>query len=367
MSQIAELISQLCPKGVDYAELEALFTLRKGENLTSEQAISGEFPVITASRGSTFFHNDFNFNGECITISSHGAYAGFVSYYNQKFWLGNNVYLFESKSENISTRFYFHVLKSFAKVLLGTVNTGGIPYINAKDLKRLRVPHPPIEVQNEIVRILDTFTELEAELEAELEKRKIQYEFYRNRMLSFPEGEAGVRWIPMGDLLRKLNSYTAIEKSEYRPEGQFPIINQAQQLIAGYSDREELALPIGQYIIFGDHTRSVKYFDRPFIPGESGTLVFTVQEFCRPKYLYFAFMNLEIQSRGYNRHWSVVKNMEIPVPSLETQDEIIAVLDRFSQLTGEFSGGLPAEIAARRQQYEYYRSKLLTFKKLEVA
>ena len=147
----------------------------------------------------------------------------------------------------------------------------------------------------------------------------------------------------------------------------FPIVNQAQELIAGFSDREELTLPVGEYIVFGDHTRCIKYLDERFIAGESGTLVFSSTGECRTKYLYYAFMNLDIQSRGYNRHWSVVKDMQIPVPTLEEQDRIVGVLDIFSELIGEISGGLPAEISARRQQYEYYRNKLLTFKELEVA
>lgn len=171
----------------------------------------------------------------------------------------------------------------------------------------------------------------------------------------------------MGDLLLKVNSYTAIAKNEYRSKGQFPILNQGQELIAGYSDREDLALAAAEYIVFGDHTRAVKYINSPFIAGESGTLVFSVSDICRPKYLYFAFKNLEIQSRGYNRHWSVVKELQIQVPSLETQDRIIAILERFSSLTGEFKDGIPSEIKARRQQYEYYREKLLTFKELKSA
>jgi type I restriction enzyme S subunit len=171
----------------------------------------------------------------------------------------------------------------------------------------------------------------------------------------------------MGELLLKVNSYKAIERSEYKQQGRFPILNQGQEMIAGYSDREDLALTTSEYIVFGDHTRVIKYIDRSFIAGESGTLVFSVSDLCRPKYLYFAFQNLEIQSRGYNRHWSVVKDMQIQVPSIETQDRIISILERFSSITGEFKDGLPAEIQARRQQYEYYRGKLLTFKELKSA
>ncbi len=368
MNQIVGLINKLSPDGVSYVTLESLFKIRKGENLTNSQAVPGLYPVVTASRGSAFTHNDFNFSGECITISSHGAYAGYVSYYNQDFWLGNNVFLFERNREGVSTRFYFHVLKSFAQTILATVNTGGIPYINAKDLLKIRVPNPPFEIQNEIVRILDKFTELEVELEAELKARNSQYRYYRSVLLSFRNAEAEeVRWIPIGNVLRKLNSYQAIEKSEYQESGLFPVINQAQERVAGFSDREDLALQSGEYIVFGDHTRNIKYLNERFIAGESGTLIFLAAEGCRTKYLYYAFKNLDIQSRGYNRHWSVVKDMKIPIPSLEWQDRVVGLLDKFSELTGEISGGLPDEISLHRKQFAHYRNKLLSFPVMEVA
>lgn len=80
-----------------------------------------------------------------------------------------------------------------------------------------------------------------------------------------------------------------------------------------------------------------------------------------PRYLYFALKTLPIPNLGYSRHWSTVNNLQIPVPPREEQERIVEILDRFDALVNDISIGLPAEIEARRKQYEYYRDKLLTF------
>jgi type I restriction enzyme S subunit len=379
MSQIGQLISRLCPKGVDYVPLDALFNLRKGENLTNEQAIPGEFQVITASRGSTFLHNDFNFDGECITISSHGAYAGFVSYYNQKLWLGNNVYLFESKTEEISTRFYFHVLKSLAQVLLGTVNKGGIPYINAKDLKLLRVPHPPIEIQNEIVRILDRFTELEAELERELEARKSQYQHFRYKLLQC-EGQ-DYREMELGMFGRVLMC-KRIMKDETANFGDVPFYKigtfggkpDAYITQAKFDEfRTKYPFPkVGALLISAAGTigKIVKYRGEPSYFQDSNIVWLDHDEsVVLNDYLFHCYKTAKWSTdtgsipRLYN---SNILKLKIKVPSLQEQRRVADFLGLFEMLTNDGVAGIPTEMAARRQQYEYYRNKLLTLKASEV-
>lgn len=387
MSQIGKLISQLCPRGVDYVALEALFDLRKGKNLTNEQAIPGEYPVVTASRGSTFFHNDFNFDGKCITISSHGAYAGYVSYYDQKFWLGNNVYLFESKAEEISTRFYFHVLKSLAQALLGTVNTGGIPYINAKDLRRLRVPYPPIEIQNEIVRILDTFMELETELETELEARLKQ----RIQVIDWlqagklPQLEDAIE-VPLSELVYFENGKP--HEPLVDPLGGCELItakfiasNGTLARRINYDDIRTSAhlgditivlsdLPNGRalakcYFIQRDDYYAVN--QRIAILRSKDVAI------ANPEYLYhYVSRNPQIlkfddgSTQTHLKKANVV-DMIVRLPPLQIQVQIARALTALEKFVFEATEGLPAEIEARHKQYEYYRSKLLSFKELEVA
>jgi type I restriction enzyme S subunit len=254
-------------------------------------------------------------------------------------------------------------------------------YIVLKTLVDFEVPVPSLEVQREIVSILDKFTQLEAELEAELEARRSQYEHTRDQLLDFsgdlshhPLRELIAEFCPNGVGMKKLESLTktvraprSIPRSQYLDSGILPVIDQSQLPIAGYVNELDVALDIGACVVFGDHTREVKFVDYPFAAGADGTVILSAAPAMLPRYLYFVMAALRITSRGYNRHWSAVKNIEVPVPPLEVQREIVSILDKLDALVNDLTFGLPAEISARRKQYEHYRNKLLAFKELETA
>ena len=148
-----------------------------------------------------------------------------------------------------------------------------------------------------------------------------------------------------------------LNKKNYLKEGAYPIIDQGQQFIVAYTNDISAIVPQDNYVIFGDHTRSVKFANFPFAQGADGLKILKSYEQILPKYLYYSMLNLDIPNRGYNRHWTIVKEMTIPIPPLPVQEEIVRVLDTFTALEAE----LEAELEARKRQYEYYRNKLLTF------
>ena len=116
-------------------------------------------------------------------------------------------------------------------------------------------------------------------------------------------------------------------------------------------------MPSAEYVLFGDHTREIKYVDFAFAQGADGVKILQADTDILPKYLYYAMSNLQIPSRGYNRHWSIAKDLSIPIPPLPVQVEIVNLLDKFTQLSAE----LKAELKLRRKQYDYYRNHLLSF------
>lgn len=164
----------------------------------------------------------------------------------------------------------------------------------------------------------------------------------------------GVSFVEVGSILKKINVSKALPKNLYKESGAFPIINQAQELIAGYSDDESYVVGKSKYIVFGDHTRTLKWIDFDFIPGESGTLVFRVAEGINPKFVFYTLLNLHIESRGYNRHWTVLKELKVQIPPTEVQNEIVRILDTFSNLEKE----LLNELETRKKQYTFYRESL---------
>lgn len=187
MSRIDVLIADRCPAGVPSVPLESVVAFRKGEQLKIADRVDGSFPVVTAGRTSESSHDDFNFEAGSVTVSSHGAYAGQINYWPTPIWLSNNVFLLSPDRQRLADRYLYFALQSRQDRVRERVRGGGVPYMNARDLATLRLPLPPLEVQREIVRVLDKFTQLEAELEAELEARRKQYEYYRDRLLTFKE------------------------------------------------------------------------------------------------------------------------------------------------------------------------------------
>ena len=168
----------------------------------------------------------------------------------------------------------------------------------------------------------------------------------------------------MGEIGRIINAPKKLNRKDYMESGAYPVIDQGIDFIVGYSNCADALLPDDEYVLFGDHTKNIKYFKGRFIQGADGLKIIKPNDYILPKFLYHSMKTLKIEDRGYNRHWTVVSPLLIPVPPMELQKKIVAILDRFETLVNDLTQGLPAEIAAVKEQYEYYRNKLLTFKPL---
>lgn len=180
MSRLDELIQELCPDGVEYKEIKDIANVSIGEFVhKSKQNPNAEYPVFNGGITNTGFYDEFNRTANKIIISARGANAGFVNRVFSNFWSGNSCYTIDVTDCTIDWNFLFYWLKSKEQKLLGDQQKGGIPAVSKKQVERFTTPVPPLEVQREIVRILDNFTELTAELTA----RKKQYEYYRDTLL----------------------------------------------------------------------------------------------------------------------------------------------------------------------------------------
>ncbi len=276
-------------------------------------------------------------------------------------------------------RFLLHILPLKTPELIASSNSGTIPYISRAKFERLQIPVPPLEIQHEIVRILDTFTELETELEtqleAELEARKTQYEYYRKHLLSFRNLEAGVRWIPLGELVANHDSRRKPVTRSARVQGDYPYYgaNGIQDYVADFIfDGIFLLLGEDGSVINSDGTPVVNWATGKIWVNNHAHVLTSANENVDLRYLFHFLKSTNI--REFVTGGSQLKinqgNMNripIALPALEEQIRVRTLLDQFEELTTELKNGLPAEIAGRREQYEYYRNKLLTFKELEVA
>lgn len=166
----------------------------------------------------------------------------------------------------------------------------------------------------------------------------------------------GVEFKTLGEVCIVKTAPMKLDKKEYQEQGLYPIVDQGQKFIVGYTDNAEALVPADDYIIFGDHTREIKYVDFTFAQGADGVKILKTKNEILPRFLYHVLKNTQIPSRGYNRHWTIAKDIEIPLPPIEIQKKIVECLDKFSALAAE----LQAELQLRRKQYEYYRTQLLT-------
>ena len=184
MSRLAELIEQLCPDGVEYRALGDVAELKRGEAVTRKEVVEGQVPVIAGGREPAYYIDRSNRQGETIVIAGSGAYAGFVSFWDEPIFVSDAFSIVVDRSV-LQPRFVYHWLSGRQEAIHALKSGGGVPHVYPKDVAKLRCPVPPQEVQREIVRILDQFTTLEAELEAELEARRTQYARYRTHLLSY--------------------------------------------------------------------------------------------------------------------------------------------------------------------------------------
>ena len=172
---------------------------------------------------------------------------------------------------------------------------------------------------------------------------------------------AEVVWKPLGEVITTITAPTKLNRSEYKQEGSIPIIDQGIDFIAGYTDESFTPVKSDTYILFGDHSEHIKYVDFAFIQGADGLKILKPKE-GNAKYIYYAFINFYHKQLNYKRHWSVAKETIIPLPPLSVQQEIVRILDKFTQLEAE----LEAELDCRKRQYEYYRNNLLTYEENQV-
>ena len=165
-----------------------------------------------------------------------------------------------------------------------------------------------------------------------------------------------MEWKTIGEVCDIVKAASKLKSGDYCVSGKVPIIDQGAQYIAGYTDKELATIPKDEYIIFGDHTETIKFVDFEFVQGADGLKILHTQK-ALSKYVYYAFSNFYKKTASYKRHWSKAKETSIPIPPLRVQARIVEILDKFTQLEAE----LKAELEARKKQYAYYRDQLLNF------
>jgi len=390
MNKLDELINKLCPNGVKFKKISDVSVIKRGERVTKKDLTEdGLYPVMSGGTSFMGRMNSYNKEANTITISSYGA-AGYVDFINERFW-ANDVCLTIIPKKEINNRFLYYVLKNNQNYFY-TKTTKAIPdHIPTEIIESTEIPVPPLEVQCEIVRILDNFAELTAELTAELSLRKSQYKFYLNSFFGKNLNEASQK----GETF-KLNEIGDFQRGKrfcHRDDKGVgvPAIHYGELYtyygISAYSTKtfidEKLRNKMryastNDVIIVGagenrtDIGVGVAWLGKDDVAVHDACYRFRTKQ--NPKYISYFLQSDLYHNQIYGKVFEgkicalsadAIGSSVIPVPSIEEQNRIVHLLDKFNSYCNDISEGLPAEIESRKKQYEYYRDKLLTLKRLE--
>ena len=387
MSKIDDLIAEYCPDGVERKPLGAIAKLYRGNGLQKKDFTDKGIGCIhygqIYTRYDTFTSQTISFvdkkladkllkvhpNDLIVTATSENL----EDVCKAVAWLGGSDIVTGGHSivvrhhQNAKYLSYYFQTLDFFQRKRAYVHGTKVMEIKKDDLAKIVVPVPPFPVQEEIVRILDSFSSLEAELEAELEARRKQYAYYRNELLTFDRER--VQWLKLGEAAF-INKGTYITKKQVIP-GNIPVILGGVEPAYWHSESNH----DGEGIVIsrsGANAGFASYWNEPIFVSDGFVLDATPGIDMR--FLFHVLKKQQAKLHSMKRGSGVphinskmlANNVAIPVPPLEEQQHVVSILDRFDKLTNDLSSGLPAEIEARRKQYEYYRDRLLSFDELAV-
>lgn len=372
MTYIDELIKDNCPNGVEWKTLGELCKIETGKLNANAAIDGGKFPFFTTAKEISWI-NTYRWDEEALLIAGN-ANVGDVKYYSGKFEAYQRTYVLTEFDENIQVKYLYHYIRYDLKRYL-ELNTkkAAMSYIVLSTLKEFQVPLPPIEIQKEIVKILDKFTEYVTELTAELTFRQQQYSFYRDRLLSFEDQVYQVEWKTLGEVLVKGRGtkVTAGQMKELHKDGAPIRIFAGGKTFADvdYGDIPEKDIHHEEAIIV--KSRGIidfEYYAKPFSFKNEFWSYSSDNEDVNLRYIYHYlnhnkshFQNIAGNMQMPQISSNDTEKYKIPLPSKEVQSRIVHVLDNFDTVCNDLNIGLPKEIELRQKQYEFFRDKLLTF------
>ncbi|GAA7246079.1 restriction endonuclease subunit S [Helicobacter pylori] len=416
MHKIERLLQTLAPKGVEFKTLEEVFEIKNGYTPSKNNPEFWEKGTIP-----WFRMEDIRENGRILKDSIQHITPKALK--NKKLFpknsiiisttatigehallivdsLANQRFTFLSKKANcdlvLDMKFFFYQCFLLGEWCKNNTNVSGFASVDMTAFRKYKFPIPPLEIQQEIVKILDAFTELNTELNTELKARKKQYQYYQNMLLDFNDINSNHKdakerlaqkpypnrltsllqtLAPKGVEFRKLGEVCEIirgkrvTKKEILDKGKYPVVSGGIGFMGYLNEynREENTITIAQYGTAG----FVNWQSQKFWANDVCFSVIPKENLIN-RYLYYVLTNMQnylysISNRSaipYSISSNNIMQIQIPIPPLEIQQEIVKILDQFSILTTDLLAGIPAEIEARKKQYEYYREKLLTFKPL---
>lgn len=391
MSELSYLEKLLDEAKFEWKNLSDVARIKNGKDHKSLG--EGKFPVY-GSGGIMRYADNYAYNKSSVLIPRKGS-LGNLFFVDVPFWTVDTIFYTEIDEAQIRPKYLYYFLTT---VGLGDMNqAGGVPSQTQSVLNKLKIPVPcpenpekSLAIQSAIVRILDKFTALTAELTAELTARKKQYNYYRDQLLSFDEGE--VEWKALGEVGHIVTGRTpkSSDKSAWGDDVDFVtpsdikngmrnITCPSRRLSAeGAASMPKVRIPRGSLLVtcIGADMGKTVINANDCIPNQQINAITLSDDSVQVGYLFHILTAMRETLRRQGElgggtmpliNKSDFSKIVVPIPSHEEQNRIAKILDKFDTLTNSISEGLPREIELRQQQYEYYRDLLFSFPKPEIA
>lgn len=374
-------------KKVEWKTLGEICKIETGKLNANAHEENGKYPFFTTAKDISKI-NTYRWDTEALLIAGN-ANVGDVKHYIGKFNAYQRTYVLRDFSD-VSVKFLYHYISSYLKIYLeSNKNEAAMTYIVLNTLKKFEIPIPPLSVQEKIAEILDRFTQLEAELEAELVLRKKQYNYYRNHLLTPDENSLlngkKVEWKTLGEVGQFIRG-NGLQKKDFTESG-VPAIHYGQ-IYTKYGNKvtetisfvsEELAKKLrkaskNDLIIAGvsenieDICKCLVWKGEEDVCVSGDTFIFKTNQnadyighLLRTNDFFHYKKKYAVGTKVTRLQAGKLPEYKIPIPPMEEQERIAGILDKFDTLVNSISEGLPKEIELRRKQYEYYREKLLSF------
>ena len=384
MKQIKILKKMLSEEVVTYKSLEELFDIKNGytpskknpnfwtngqiswfrlEDLRTNGLIL-ENSLIKVTQEAVKKSGPFKANSIILATT---ATIGIHALITKEFLCNQQFTVFQIKKDyedKILMQFYFHYFYIIDEWCKNNTKVSAFPAVDVGRLKKMKIPLPSLALQQRVVEVLDKFSELTAELTAELDLRKQQYEYFLNKIFNFNEKDK-FKTIKLDDIVI-LKTGQQLTKKMLIPDAEYDVITSSVKPSGKYNKFNQNE---NQITITKDGTCGfVSWQNKKFWLAD-GSFVIKAKQNINMKYLFYFLKNNQINIQSmkigsavphlYKKH---LYQLEIPIPSLEKQNQIVNILDTFTTLIEDLDQGIPAEINLRQQQYEYYRNLLLTFK-----
>ena len=362
-------------QAVEWQALGEVLVRTKGTKITAgkmKELHKSNAPIKIFAGGKTFALVDFDDipqkdinHKPSIIVKSRGIIE--FEYYDKPFSHKNEMWAYHSQNPNINIKFIYYFLKQNEPYFQKIGSKMQMPQIATPDTDKFKIPIPPLSVQSQIVQILDTFTELNDQLTAELSMRQKQYQYYRDLLLSEHElAKVGFEWKSLGKL-GIINRGKRVVKSQLTTEGVYPVYQNSLQPL-GYFDKSNVKANT-TFMITAGAAGEIGYSNCAFWSADDCYYFDCPKDVLDDRFLYHSLKKQQNKIFSQVRKASIprlgrnsVENIKIPIPPLSVQSQIVAILDTFDTLTQSISEGLPKEIKLRQTQYEYYREQLLNFK-----